>query len=118
MGRRRVLVESPFAGDVEENQRYLRLAMRDCLLNHNEAPFASHELYTRCLDDLVPIERAIGIEAGLCWGAMAEATVVYIDRGISPGMRRGINAAARAGRRIEFRTVPGYAPRAAVASTG
>ena len=38
---RLVVVESPYAGDVEANLAYLRRAMRDCLLR-GEAPFASH----------------------------------------------------------------------------
>ncbi len=41
---RRVVIESPYAGDVERNLRYLRLAMADCL-ERGEAPYASHALY-------------------------------------------------------------------------
>jgi hypothetical protein len=111
MKRRLVVIESPLAGAVDENVRYLRLAMRDSLLKHNEAPFASHELYTKALDDLLPEERAIGIEAGLLWGERAEATVVYSDRGISNGMRLGIAAAEKIGRPVEWRTLPGYVPK-------
>lgn len=103
---RLVLVESPFAGDVERNLGYLRACMRDCLLR-GEAPFASHALYTQpgVLDDLNPDERALGIEAGLCWGLKADATVVYCDLGQSVGMVHGILAAQIAGRPIEFRTL-------------
>ena len=36
-----VVVESPYAGDVETNVRYARAAIRDCLMR-GEAPFASH----------------------------------------------------------------------------
>jgi len=48
-----------------------------------EAPYASHALYTQpgVLDDSIPVERETGIEAGLEWGAKADATVVYVDRG-------------------------------------
>lgn len=110
MANRRVIIESPLAGEVEENLRYLRLAMRDSLLRFNEAPFASHALYAQpgLLDDLVPEERRIGIEAGLLWGEVADASVVYTDRGISQGMKLGLLAAAKAGRPVEYRTVPGY----------
>lgn len=106
---RRVLIESPYAGTpevVERNLRYLRAAMRDCLLR-GETPYASHALYTQpgVLDDTVPAERAPGIEAGLAWGAAADVTVAYVNLGISAGMRRGIEAANRAGRPVEYRTL-------------
>jgi len=103
-----VLVESPFAGDVEKNLRYLRAAMRDCLLR-GEAPFASHALYTQpgVLDDQVPNERALGIEAGLLWGRHAAKTVVYEDLGISKGMTFGIARAESEGRVVERRRLGG-----------
>lgn len=104
--RKRVLIESPYAGDVAENLRYLHIAMRDSIFHYDEAPIASHELYTRALNDLVPEERAIGIAAGLRWGEAAELTAVYLDRGISNGMRLGIEAAEKAGRPIEWRSLP------------
>lgn len=103
---RLVIVESPFAGDVEANLAYVRECMADCL-RRGEAPFASHALYTQpgVLDDTKPEERALGIEAGLCWGAMAEATVVYTDRGISRGMELGIARAIAEGRFVEYRSI-------------
>lgn len=90
-------------------REYARAAMRDCLLR-GEAPYASHLLYTQdgVLDDDTPDERALGIEAGLCWGAAASKTVVYIDLGISDGMAEGIQRAKREGRPIEQRTLPGW----------
>lgn len=88
---------------------YARAAMRDCLLR-GEAPYASHLLYTQdgVLNDDYPDERALGIEAGLCWGKKASKTVVYIDLGISNGMAEGIQRAKREGRPIEQRTLPGW----------
>ena len=101
---RRVILESPFAGDVTANIEYARACVRDCVLR-GEAPIASHLLFTQpgVLDDGVPAERELGIEAGLAWGKMAEATVVYIDRGISRGMAYGIERARAENREIEFR---------------
>lgn len=63
---RRVIIESPYAGDVELNAQYARECLRDSL-TRGEAPIASHLLYTQpgVLDDAVPRERALGIEAGL-----------------------------------------------------
>ncbi|RQR65719.1 hypothetical protein DIE18_02500 [Burkholderia sp. Bp9125] len=101
-----VLIESPYAGDVDANLAYLRAAMRDCLLR-GEAPFASHALYTQAgvLDDTLPGERALGIEAGLCWGARAAKTVVYQDRGLSVGMQYGIERARKEQREVEYRSI-------------
>ena len=101
---RRVIVETPYAGDVERNIHYGRLCLHDCLLR-GEAPFVSHLLYTQesVLNDDVPEERTLGIEAGLAWGSMAEATVVYTDYGISNGMKYGIQRAESEGRPVEYR---------------
>lgn len=111
---RLVIVESPFAGDEETNIAYARAALADCLAR-GEAPFASHLLYTQpdVLDDSDPDERRQGISAGFSWARCADATVVYFDLGISPGMRQGIDHASSCGRPIEFRTISGWAQRAA-----
>jgi hypothetical protein len=103
---RRVILESPYAGDTENNIRYARLCVRDSLLR-GEAPIASHLLYTQpgILDDSIPNERRHGIDAGLAWRSVAEATVVYTDLGISDGMKYGIAAAMDGGLRVEYRTI-------------
>ena len=97
-----VLLESPFAGDVERNTAYAREAMLDCL-KRGEAPFASHLLYTQVLDDTIPEERMLGISAGLEIGKYAVKTVVYTDLGISSGMQYGIKNAEESGREVEYR---------------
>jgi hypothetical protein len=101
---RLVILESPYAGDIEANVEYARACVRDSL-SRGEAPIASHLLYTQpgILRDEVPEERQWGIDAGLAWSGKAEATVVYTDRGISRGMEYGIANAERAGRPIEYR---------------
>jgi hypothetical protein len=103
---RLVIVESPYAGNVNRNTAYARVALADCL-NRGEAPFASHLLYTQhgVLNDRDPEQRAHGIAAGLAWGAAAEATVVYTDFGITDGMSQGIAAAEAAGRAVEYRSL-------------
>lgn len=100
----RVVIESPFAGDINLHMGYLRRCMRDSLMR-GEAPFASHRLYTFALDDLDPIEREIGIQAGLAWAVRADLTAVYTDFGISDGMKQGIEHATSCGRPIEYRTI-------------
>ena len=57
-----VCIESPFAGNVEFNVEYAKLAMKDSL-SRGEAPFLSHLLYTQVLDDTKPDERGWGISA-------------------------------------------------------
>lgn len=101
---RLVILESPYAGDVEANVRYARQCVKDSL-QRGEAPAASHLLYTQpgILDDTVLAERELGIAAGLAWRKVAEASVVYTDLGISEGMRRGIAAAEEAGVPVEYR---------------
>ncbi|MEM1046504.1 MAG: hypothetical protein AAGL24_10145 [Pseudomonadota bacterium] len=103
---RKVIVESPFAGDIDANVAYARRAVRDSVMR-GEAPIASHLLFTQpgILDDDVPAERQLGIDAGLAWRAVADATVVYTDRGISKGMQFGIDAAMQAGVPIEYRSI-------------
>lgn len=101
---RTVVIESPYAGDIEKNMRYVRACMRDCLLR-GEAPFASHALYTQegVLKDEVPEERMHGITAGFAWRETSGATVVYLDLGISKGMEYGIAHAKELGHPIEER---------------
>jgi hypothetical protein len=72
-------------------------------LRRSESPIASHLLWPGILDDAKPEERRAGIEAGLAWGRVAEATIVYEDHGISEGMRKGIDRAGREGRPVEYR---------------
>lgn len=107
---KRVVIESPYAGNVELNLRYLRACMHHCITN-DEAPYASHALYTQpgVLDDDIPVQRELGIVAGFCWRDVADLTVVYTDLGITKGMQYGIDDAMRKGRPVEYRTLPGWA---------
>jgi hypothetical protein len=111
---RRVILESPFASPTIWgrwlNWRYARRCMRDSLLR-GEAPMVSHLLYTQALDDRDPKERKIGIEAGLAWGDEADATAVYTDRGISRGMRLGIERAHAEKRPVSYRSLYGIPSR-------
>lgn len=110
----RVVIESPYKGnsyaDLEINMKYLRACMRDCLMR-GEAPFASHALYTQVgvLDDTIQTERDHGIQAGFSWRSVAEKTVVYTDRGISSGMKFGIEHAKSINHTIEYRSLPAWA---------
>jgi len=102
----RVIIESPYAGDIETNIAYAIKCVADSL-RRGEFPFASHLLYTRdgILNDDIKEERALGINAGLEWGKMAEKTIVYTDLGISKGMQYGIDNAVANNRPVEYRSI-------------
>ena len=89
-----VIIESPYAGDIEKNTEYARLAVRDSL-NRGEAPMASHLLYPQpgILREEVPEERAWGIAAGLEWRLRADKQAFYVDNGWSGGMLAAWTAA-------------------------
>ena len=117
---KRIILESPFAGKglpgsdepteraklTQRNIEYGRRCLRDSLFR-GEAPIASHLLYTQpgVLNDNDPDERRLGINAGLVWGVVAEATVVYTDYGISKGMEYGIARAKAENRPVEYRKI-------------
>jgi len=103
---RRVVLESPYAGNVERHVRYAREALADSLAR-GEAPIASHLLHTQVLDDTQPAQRQVGVRAGHAWITMADAVVVYADLGLSPGMRMGMAVAELRGVPVEHRFLRG-----------
>src|SRR5262245_3328794 len=109
---KRVIVESPYANSVRSEQvkniAYARTAMKDCIIR-GEAPFASHLLYTQpfVLDDEIPTERLIGIEAGYAWGDAAALHAFYTDRGWSNGMLLALNRCTKRRYDVEFRSIGG-----------
>lgn len=108
MTLRRVILESPYRGktpiETLANIDYARRCIRDCL-DRNEAPIASHLLYTQdgILDDDDPSERSLGIDAGHAWISSAHCVVAYIDRGISEGMEEGMKVARESNIPVEMR---------------
>lgn len=112
--RSRVLIESPLSAPSQTglglNQLYGRAALRDSLLR-GEAPMASHLLYaqTFVLDDTDPAEHEIGMLAGFSWLPLVERVVVYVDRGISLGMKEGIRRAEVLGVDVEERSLEDWA---------
>lgn len=107
LAREFVVLESPFRGETPAecvlNVQYARAALLDSL-SRGEAPFASHLLYPQVLDDGDPVQRRLGIDAGLEVGRFASRTVAYVDRGVSEGMRIGFGLS---GRPVEFRRLGG-----------
>lgn len=103
-----VAIESPFAGrwwwNRWANVRYARQCLLDCI-ERGEAPIASHLLYTQVLDDSIPSHRLLGIAAGLAWNLHADCIAVYVDRGISAGMRAGVEFAIGCGIPVQLRSL-------------
>ena len=106
---RLVIIESPYAGDVEANIAYARRCVKDSL-DRGEAPIASHLLYTQpgILDDSKPEERRRGIDAGLAWGKVAAGRVFYTDRGWSTGMLAALDYAKGHGETVVARRLDNY----------
>ena len=104
----RTIIESPYGNKdetiVERNKDYLKRCLKDSLTK-GEAPFASHAIYTQVLDDRMPDERKSGIHAGLVWAEVAELVAVYIDYGITDGMREGIKKAMKRGIYVVYREI-------------
>ena len=103
---KRVILESPFAGEVERNIEYARKCVRHSL-SLGEAPIASHLLYTQrgILNDDIESERVWGIDAGLAWKQVAEKHVFYIDYGMSKGMNYALEYATTKKIEFEFRKI-------------
>ena len=106
-----VIIESPYAGDVDLNLKFARACMRDSL-SRGEAPLASHLLYTQedILDDDIPEERKWGMEAGFAWAKHASKIVVYTNLGVTEGMEIGIQRAIQEGREVEYRELDSWKP--------
>lgn len=110
MSRALVIIESPYAGNVEVNVAYARACVLDSL-KRGESPVAFHLLHTQpgILQDQTPQERELGISAGLEWYRVATLCAVYTDLGYSNGMWQGITKAKMEGVPIQYRTVPAWA---------
>ncbi len=103
---KRVILESPFAGDETRNILYARRCVRDSL-SRGEAPIASHLLYTQpgILNDNIEEERWWGINAGLVWKAVADKQVFYIDYGMTIGMKYAETYAVEHNIEVEYRKI-------------
>lgn len=102
----RVILESPYAGNIERNIKYARECVKHSL-SLGEAPIASHLLYTQdgILDDNLEHERMWGINAGLAWKEVADKHVFYVDYGMSKGMHYAMDFASKHNIPIEVRRI-------------
>lgn len=102
----RVIIESPYAGNIDRNIEYARKCIKDSLLR-GEAPIASHLLYTQegILDDSNLQERMLGINSGLEWLKVADKHVFYTDYGISQGMEYAMKKSMEYNIDVEIRKI-------------
>lgn len=100
-----VVIESPYAGKIQENVDYLKKCLLHSMFIENETPFASHLFYTQVLNDEIQEERRIGIQLGYNIGDRADYVVVYEDLGISEGMKNAISRYKNLGKDIVYRRI-------------
>ncbi|ELP6119270.1 TPA: hypothetical protein I7730_01395 [Vibrio vulnificus] len=105
-----ITIESPFANDLEyeriENLLYVNAVARKVVLEDpNVSPLFFHSFYTQFLHDDILEERQRGLNMSFVYHAMAEESLVAVDRGISSGMWKGIEAALSKGRPVVFYTM-------------
>ena len=106
LASRLAILESRYAGDVEANVAYARAKLGQ-LVRQGYSPIASHLLYTQpgVLDDGIPSERELGINAGLEWRNCVDPstgepvlTIFAVCRGWSNGMQAALALAEKEGR--------------------
>lgn len=98
----RVIIETPYAGKIEENVRYAALCCRDSFLR-GENPFASHLFYPSFLDDRLSEERKAGIELGYELWDSCSKIIFYVDKGMSNGMKASFERAVSLHKKVEIR---------------
>lgn len=84
------IIESPYAGDIELNKRYLNKCKRWCIDN-GYSPYASHQMLTDVLDDNKPNEREKGIGAGFAFAEAGIMRIFFVDFGWSNGMKQALD---------------------------
>lgn len=112
--KKRIIIESPMftrpdgkrcsPEEVERNMRYLRRAVLDSF-RRGEWPFASCLTYPQVLNDALPEERRLGMEAGFAWAEAAHGAAFYADHGSSDGVRDGIAKHEANGLVVETRSI-------------
>jgi hypothetical protein len=100
----RVIIESPFKGDIKYNTKYAQKCLKDSL-DRGEAPLVFHLLYTQVLDEDNDKGRSKGLTTSFEWHKFAELIAVYQDFGISYGMQLAINLAKVNDIPVEYRRI-------------
>lgn len=100
---KRAYLISPYSGDTERNVKYALKAMHHCFAI-GYSPYASHIFLAAsgCLDDNDPKDRDFGFQAGYAFLAVCEKAFVFMDLGVSRGMRADLDAARRLAIPIDY----------------
>lgn len=104
LSMKRVIVESPYAGDIVRNVEYAKECCLDCV-KRGEVPFASHLFFTQFLDDTNSDHRTIGMHMGYDFWDKAEEIIFYVDLGLSPGMERALAKAFMENKPVKKRSI-------------
>lgn len=103
-----VFICSPFSADNDadffRNIEYAQDATRDAI-SRGESPYTPHLFLTQVLKDEDPQERALSLEISKRFLMRCDGIAVYLDHGVSPGMRGEIAAAQAAHMTIWYRNV-------------
>lgn len=87
-----VYIAAPYAGDVEANVAFAKQAALYAMSAHC-VPFVPHLQFPAFLDDNVPNQRALGIQANLELLRRCDELWVFNYKGISAGMQQEITYA-------------------------
>ncbi len=101
---KRALIVSPFSERKEADIAYAREAMRWCL-DTGMAPFVGQLLYGEILDDRVPSDRTLRLNADQEYIKDADVVVAFVDRGVSTEMEADVEIAMSHSSRIEIVTL-------------
>lgn len=102
MENKLIYIASPYAGDVEGNVAFAKLACRFAI-DQGHTPIAVHLLYPQMLEDSDPAERALGLRLGHRVLGSCDELWACGDR-VSSGMEREIEEAKSLG--VPVRWVP------------
>ena len=81
----KIVIESPLAGEFQENFRYALWCARAVWIRYGHSAIASHLLNPWFMDDTAPRERQAGIDNEWVWDK-ANPHWFFTDRGTSRGM--------------------------------
>lgn len=103
----RVVIESPLAGDWQNNFRYALWCARAVWLRYGHSAIASHLINPWYMDDTVLRERQAGIDNEWVWGDKEAPHWFFTDLGMSRGMVLALDRceANGYGRRKDLRLV-------------
>lgn len=82
----KIVIESPLAGDFQNNFRYALWCARAVWLKYGRSAIASHLLNPWFMDDTDPRERQAGIDNEWVWSDASAPHWFFTDLGMSRGM--------------------------------